>query len=387
MGIYYLIINPQNLNKFFLGGLNFGLAILIREGLAPALIAIIISFSLIDIYLSKNLSKTFKKLCVTLVACFIPIIIFLIYLKYNDLYNYWLIYAWELPKIYIKWWPHMTGLNIFNKLFEVIWKNSLKLNITWMILGFSLLCAFGEFVYFIIRPQLDRQLQAKIAFSSMVLTLSALHSPEIFRIATGSGIAILVMYQLLNKLKLQTFFFIFIVFFLLKNILNINSGNPFFPVVEVRLNAVKMNNLPLFNNQRWNLNVKEYYENIFKDLFELKKLNCGIDFHQNQTKDVFLHILSPFKNYSMSPFIPSEDWLILRPDIRPFEEKLIDRDILIFQMFPISELGRITPPPGYIVYGNYPVPEMVFIPSQSFLTLLVPEKCAFLSSRPKFNQE
>ena len=374
-GLYNLLISPSSNIRSVLTGLSFGIAVLIREGLAPALLLICIFNFLSYAYLEKKYKFRLNNFIFNSIGFFTPIILFICFLYLNNLLSYWLIYAWDLPRVYIKWWPHMSGPHLFDKLMATIWINSKELIVNWIVLGLSLICSVSVILRFLIQPRAVNFSVLQISIAACLLTSSALHSPEVFRLATGSSIAIIVFYHLLSKINLQMIIFSVVGTLLACNISSEASGNNFFPGNDIRLSAVQVDTPSIFQNQKWSAEIRNYYYRIATDLKDLNQRECKINYHQNQTKDTFLSVLSPFKNYSLSPFLPEEDWLPLRPDIIPVEEKTSDMDMILFRMFSVDEVANIHPPSGYFIFKKYRTPEMIFIPSHSSLLIFVPTTC------------
>jgi hypothetical protein len=374
-GLFNLLKPECGYLRAFSAGLLFGAAVLVREGLLLSLALIVAIYYLYDLYLSADVGKASKRFCSCMAGVLIPILFFLLYLWAKGLIVYWIIYAWDLPKIYLQWYPHMTGVHVLDKLAQMIGFGVKSLNITWLLIGASLLCSVGFIVVALFKRTAVNVGVAKIAIASLALMLSALHIPDVFRLMTGSFIAVIVFYYVAKKIKIDKVIFFISIILLIYSIPNELSGNYFAPKMSTIQNAQHVNTPTVFKHQLWTAEVEKYYTEISNDLQTLKNVQCGLKYHANNTMDTFLHVLSPFKNYLITPYVTVEEMLPLRLDIKPIREKWKDNDLIILQMVPILETDVFHPPPGYFLYREYTTPITVFVPTDQILQVYVPESC------------
>ena len=346
-----------------------------RESLIVSLILIVLCYSAYDFIYKINRLRNFKILLIIVVGIFSPLAVFLTFLWLADLLNYWALYSVELPKIYLKIFPHLTGVRIFERLFQSVWIGIKFFNAAWLLIGISLICCVLALILSILKSHIVNERVTKIALASLALLSSALHFTEIFRLATGSILGVIVLFFLLKKFKLATIIFFIATFSLLGNLSSPLSGNYFYPKKDTRDNAVPVLYPEIFKYQLWNTAVADYYSNISRDLENLLQLDCGVKRHVNNTMDAFLHVLSPFQNYSITPYKTADEMEPLRPDIPKMKDKFQNRDVVFFQMVPLGESDIFIWPQGYSFYKAYETPNMVFIPVNEVLEIFIPEVC------------
>jgi hypothetical protein len=265
--------------------------------------------------------------------------------------------------------------NPYRRLIEAAWFGVKAFNLFWLLIVSSLLCCVWVLAVSLMRGQPVNENIDKIGIAAFALLVSALHLTEIFRLATGSILGVIVLFYVLNKIKLHAIIFYSSAVFLALNTTNPMYGNYFFPKAEIREKATAVTYPAIFKNQRWLPEINNYYANISHDLMRLQNLKCGLKFHVNNTMDTFLHVLSPFKNYSITPFVTTDELLPLWPDIPMIKDKFKDNDIVFFQMVPFWETDLFVGPQGYFLYKVYETPNIPFIPIQQVLEIFVPKAC------------
>jgi hypothetical protein len=375
IGILLILIDDQTKRNLFLGGCSLGIAILCREGLAISMLFIISIYFLYDIYNKKNILIQINKFGIIIAGACAPVFVFLIWLWQNDLIAYWIIYSWELPKAYLDVFPHMSGIHLFDRLFNSLWIGIKALNPAWILITLSITVCFFVALLSLIKANWFSHSVNKLAIAALALLSSALHLTEVFRLATGSILGIVVLYHVLDKLKLATVVFLASSIWLLVNLNTPGSGNYFYPTVALRKDSMAVSDPTIFKGQLWSPEITEYYAHISKDLEKLKELECGVRGHVNNTMDAFLHVLSPFKNYSITPYNTADELLPLRPDIPKMKDKFKNLDVVFFQMAPPGESDNFIWPSGYSLYKVYDTPKMFFIPVNEVLEVFVPTVC------------
>ncbi len=383
-GMLMLVQNPQSKKVLFFSGFSFGLAILSREGLAPAILLIVFFSMLLDLFiLESNRWKYINNILWLIFGLLFPISIFCLYLSYHELWPYWYKLSWLLPKIYIaESFPHVGGFGGIRALMTHIFNRSVSLDFRWLIFG-SLICLnIYVFISFILRHKRAHETpaEAKIAIATLLMLTSSLHIPEIFRLATGSMIGVITLLSFLARFKQLNTIFIFILYTLGFTLIGSNSGNYFLPTVDLVKSAQPVTTPSFFKGQKWQPNVIEYYQQIDNVLKDIKKSSCPIDYHYNYTMDAFLQILSPFSQYQMAPFGLGATMNSLRADL-DIGKKISDaNDLLIFRMVPEKDYSNYKPENGFFVYKSYSVPSAYFIPTNNKLLILIPSVCEKLVS-------
>jgi hypothetical protein len=157
--------------------------------------------------------------------------------------------------------------------------------------------------------------------------------------------------------------------------LTLNTGNYFYPSSDLKKNAFSVNTIEYFKGQKWPIKTIDYYQNIDEDLKNIFILNCGIQYHYNDSPDSFLKVISPFRQYQISPYAQSDFFNDLRPDL-DFKSKITQAsDILIFKSLLDSDLANFKIPLGFYAYSKYSTPPNVFSSKNQSLLILIPNSC------------
>ena len=142
--------------------------------------------------------------------------------------------------------------------------------------------------------------------------------------------------------------------------------------------AVTSNKLPIFSKQRWPQKTFDFYSNIYDDLIKIKAKNCKVDFYINDTQDVFLTVLSPFKLYQIAPFGRNYDGDAttqfdgLRSDF-DIHAKIDQHNLIILTQLKKGSSYEI--PRGYSISARYDFPESYFMPTSNQLLIVIPKNC------------
>ncbi len=371
-------------------GLSLGLAILMREGMAPAVILFIFGAAVIDLY-GRNC--TFKKCLIdnsfVFMGVLAPIILFFLYLSLIDVLSYWVGLSWTLPKVYVEtYFPHMGGIGFAKPLITQIVRGVLRFDVRWIIIATMVVANILVLVIFLLKR--DRGLintgMAKVALFSLIFLTSAMHLQEIFRIATGSAVGIVNLFLLLRRVRLHYLAFILFAAAMTITIApadsgeNFSSTNYFFPSKDIIERSAAVSVPEYFKGQRWEADAQQFYENIAQDLKNIARY-CPVRYHYNYTYDVFLKVLSPFEQYQLAPFFTEKRMSAVRTDFDLDSKMQNPRDIVIFQQTPNSAVSEFVAPAGFSVYKTYKTPRTNFLYRDNALLILVPTACARLLTR------
>ncbi|MDN4018005.1 hypothetical protein [Zwartia panacis] len=383
-GIFYAVKNNPTKIECFISGALFSLAALARAEYLIVAIAIFFIAPIIDLFTKRTtLPNRAVQLFFSLSGFLLPLSIFGIYLSTNNLVEYWFGLAWTLPfDATPKLFQHMSGFSVFNSFFKSAVLGLSQLNLRLIVIYLMILInIIFCLTYFFKRSSLSNQASlVKTSILSLLCLGQVLHLTEIFRVATGSIIGLVVVYVLLKKVKLDQIFFILtsIVFIFILPPTTADSGNYFAPSKQTVSTAKMVHEPAIFKYQLWPEPVTKYYTQLSNDMASIKNLNCGVKYHFNYSIDVFLHVISPFKKYQVLPFdqpLMYPAFKTIRPDFLPIEEKQKDLDIMIMRLFPNEEVESFVAPEGYLIYKKYLTPSMAFIPVDHTLMLMVPETC------------
>jgi hypothetical protein len=378
LGYLFYKSDSQKQISIFLSGIFFALAILSREGLFLPILCIYCFFIFFDS--EKNKMKRNVLLTLGLLS---PLLLFFAYLFLNGLFDYWYKYSIMLPKLYFELYPN-AGIKGIPMFFYEIIKKLGKPDFRWSLMGLIffvnsiILTSFT--VDFFRNSKNKKHVNIKIAalcLGAFLLITSSLHIKELFRLATGSIIGIIPLYIYFERRKQAGFFFIFIFFLLSTSMLKNNSGNYFFPTQDVISNSKFVSAPKFFNGQKLPEKTIEFYKNIEADFLRIENSGCNIKYHYNYSMDSFIQVLSPFKQFQVTPSAWALNIESLRPefDIQNKITRMPDDIVLIY-----GGGGRFndlpkTIPPNFHVYSHYTVPPATFIMANQSLKILVPNSC------------
>jgi hypothetical protein len=379
-GVYLLIFSKSKLD-LFISGVLLGLSALARENLIIAVIAIIISNELIIWYGDKK--KILSAIGNSLISIFgtlIPVLIFISWLLYSNLFHYWLQFNIELPKLYSQTlFPHMQGVALIVPLFKAIYNGVINLDFRWFLVLIIIIENLYFCILFLFKSKKISPNLVKLSTFSLLLFSSALHSPEIFRIATGSIIGLIpIFYFLTKKNNLNPFFWFFCLVLSITFIWR-NPSLMYFPNLESILGSERVSFSVYFEDQRWDVKKIKYYEEIQRSFAEIKSLKeCSIDHQINDTGDGFIKVLSPFTQRQMAPWhLNPEFSALLRPDLQVSLAHNELQDTLFIKVAPPNERPLILQkiPNNYYLYKTILIPDIYYLPGGYEILFILPKVC------------
>ena len=384
LGLYGVVLAPSTL-AVLLTGVSFGLAVLMREGLAPSVILFLLGSILIDLRSpDRDIRGSLRRGALMILGALLPIAVFILYLVRQEIVSYWVGLSWSLPRIYMQiQFPHMSGIGLAKPLLQQITNGVLRLDVRWILIAAMLIANAATLLLFLLDRSARRvnPSSAKLALLSLVLISSALHLPEIFRIATGSAVGLINLYIVLKAVRLQHLAFAGLAVAMAITIApadsgeNFSSTNYFFPSTEVIASATPVHAPKYFRSQRWDAQAQQFYAAIENDLKDIAR-HCAVRYQYNYTYDVFLKVLSPFEQYQLAPFVTDSRMSALRRDF-DVDAKIKDhRDLVIFQQTPNADVATFVPPPGFSVFRHYKTPRTNFLYGNNALLILIPTDCA-----------
>ena len=151
LSLYFLSKTKKN---YFLIGLILSMCILTRQDFLIPILFTFIFFCIFFYFLNKN--YFIKKITFFIIGFFIPILIFLIYLKFFNIYHYWLAY-FSLPQIYL---------------------NKYEITAIRLIIDFIIFFSSEAFFSFIVVPQYFL-ISLILTFNSIILILILIKKIEV----------------------------------------------------------------------------------------------------------------------------------------------------------------------------------------------------------------
>ncbi len=380
-GLYGLLQRQSSQYINLLSGFSFGLAILARETLAPAVCLIILFSAAYDLICQKHTASRYRQIGAQVSGLLIPIGLFFLYLWHYSLYEYWKLLAIELPKIYAaESFTHIQQGFVLQNVILAVLNGWQKLEIRWILVTIIWTVNAYLFITLLLRLRYRSPDENRFALSlaTLLLISSSLHLTEIFRIATASSIGLITVYALLERKARICFYFFVLSSIWLAATLGQNrwSGtNYFLPSKETLASAEPIDKPTLFRGSRWSPPAQKYYAEIEQDLVRLKNSNCGLKYQYNATRDSFFAALTPFIPYQIAPYATSAPINQLRPDLNfePFIREA--HGIVLLEMIPKEKQFAFEIPKGFSLYSQYDTPLAWQMPEHQALLILIPTSC------------
>ncbi|NDY83470.1 hypothetical protein G3I67_09525 [Orrella sp. NBD-18] len=384
LGLFNSLSKEQKSIRYFISGFAFALAVLTREGLLPPVLLYLVAVIIIDVLNeSESKIKKIREGLVSLAGFVLPILIFIAYLYSHDILNYWKTMSWNLPQLYAaEFFPHMKGMGLIVPFIKQIVSGVLRLDVRWMLILMTVLINGGVVVLGVLSSQYRQSYSNnfKVALLSMLLISSALHLPEIFRLATGGMIGLVNVYMVGRKIKAQFALFAVLAITLSITIAPTGSGDSFSTTNYFWPNENKIKNTKTvftpsyFRNQKWEADAIGFYNEIEADLKKVHAV-CKLKYHYNMTQDSFLVVISPFERYQIAAHWTSDAISNLRPDLNIEQKLKKDRDILILQELANdgSDIAKI--PEDFVLFKKYKTPKTTFLYRDASLSIYIPKLC------------
>lgn len=321
LSLYFIL--QQKKNSYFFSGLCLASACLIRETVLLSA-GIIFFYIIFETFFFKL--KNFNNLKFYILGFFIPLTAFIIYMFISSNYLIWKelvypLYRWQsLIDIgyYIK--TDITPLRKFyifvlapyREIFLTFLKSIHHFWLNWLLIFISYFCCAFIFYQHVIKnskkwaeDELTKYRVSVISVYSLSLILQNMHIPAISRIASGSIIALVVLYYLLNKIiqnkKIRIAIYttvIILLFFYSKGVFpeaGISGLDKFYRMSFVNIknnfNSFFVNKQDLdkkykiveFENMNYDQSTHKFYNTFREACKELKKNDKGIIYSDNQT--------------------------------------------------------------------------------------------------------
>jgi hypothetical protein len=373
IGIYFAVNNNITIKNYFYSGLFLSLSVLSREGLFYPVIVILAVTIFLDF--KDNKLKYIKLNIYKIIGFLIPIFIFITYLIISGNYDFWKIVSFDIPKAFTRYFPHVKTINAFTPLIKTTYYSVLLGEIRWIVTALYLTASLIYiFLYYLNYKQFKNKQILIISITSLLMTTSSIHIPEIFRLASGSVMGLVVLYYLLYKMRIL----FFIVFIIINYKLFItefvpNSSNPYNNYPYTQEYSLYKNNL--FKYQKWDVKTVNYYDEISSTFKAIGNLNCNYLYQYNDTMDNYLQILSPFTQKQLMPHAATDDFNILRPDLNYKELINEASNILILRSVDSANLVNVTPSPNFYIYRSIEIPNFIWLPKDHTLLFELPNKC------------
>lgn len=216
----------------------------------------------------------------------------------------------------------------------------------------------------------------KIAVAALLLLSSSLHLSEIFRIATGSIIGVIVMIAYFENKRITKPAIILLTVWLFSTAIYGNRGNYFLPSIDALAHSEMVADPAILRGQRWPKETVQYYQSVSETLEKLQHSSCGAKYIINETQDAIITAMSPLKALQTAPFAVSSSVRKLRPDDDILLQNTPHHEIILLQSVPKSvDYNAIKPPEQKQLLAQFLIPKQAFLPANQQLLIFASEAC------------
>lgn len=278
----------------FIFGLTLSLASLVYENFFYLSVIVL----LLHIFLNELYKD--RKFVFCVLGFILPLFIFHIYLSIFSLHQFWL-KTFTLNSVFFEIY-NINFLNLLIKYFKILLsKNFFTQTYFYFYLLIFILNLYICLNFFIKRIK-------KISFSnkendiflisilSLLLFLTTIHNPTIFRFSTGPIVGIISIFYFVEKLKIKNLklisYLILLQLFCSVALPIKTENNAFFPKFSDLNENVKNNNIGFFVSQKWNKRTWSTI-NFFNEKTVLIKKECkNVKQFVNYTNDAFIYMIA-----------------------------------------------------------------------------------------------
>ncbi len=375
----FILSNKTNLG-ILLFSLSLSLASCVYENF------FYLSIFILPLYIFLNNLYKDKRFLICIFSFISPIIFFQIYLFIFSLNEFWYktftlnsafleIYNTSFFDLFFKYFQILLSKNLFTQTYFYIF---LLIFISNLLISSCLIMKKIE-KKFLSNNEKDVLL---ISSLSLMLFMTTLHNPTIFRFSTGPIIGIIPLIFFIEKLKVK-YFKPIAYLILLQLLCNVmipikNENNKFFPKFSDLQENVKNESIPFFKSQKWNKRTWSTLNFFDQKMILIKKKCKKIDEFINFTNDAFIYMIA-------KKYLDSRQYLYWIKNERYFDVLLNHYDI-DFKELLINKLSKndlvifVTSKDLYFLKKNYDLNKYNFIEAPySFdnkrMGILLPNYC------------
>ena len=282
--------------SLFIFGLSIQLCFLSSESFKICSYLISIS-TIILLYFEKK--KDLKKFTFFSISYFlgflIPLLIFILFLKSNGIYNQWTLHKYIpqilLETVYSSYYDLIKNfLFLYFSSFKNLYDNSFYL----FGLILNLFCIFYIFKIFYNKNRLNIDITL-VALIALFLNYMLVFKFNSFRLFCGPILGYIVYAYVVSRSQNVNlkFFSVIIIFFLalLSNPFEKNEANRGYVYKSIKNESLNNNKILIFENMHFQKNVWKHFDKIFEIKDNIKK-NCSeIKYFYNLTSDHFYYLL------------------------------------------------------------------------------------------------
>lgn len=335
----FLLSNRSNLGIFFFSFI-LSLASLVYENF------FYLSIFVLFLHILFNKFYKDKKFLICIFGFILPLFTFHIYLFIFSLHEYWL-KTFTLNGVFLEIY-NISFLNLIIEYFHILFSKNLFTQtyfyIFLFIFIFNLLISF----YFVSKKFKKEFFSNKendifiISILSLLLFLTTIHNPTIFRFSTGPIIGIIPIIFFIEKFKikyLKPISYLILLQLFCNIVLPIKTeNNKFFPKFSDITENVRNQNISFFKSQKWRERTWSTLSFFDQKVMLIKKECKNINEFINYTDDGFIYMIA--NKYLISKqylyWIKNERYfevLLRHYDINikdTIQEKLTDKSLIIF---------------------------------------------------------
>lgn len=330
LGLYFLTKNNIKKKEFILTGFFWSLACFSRQTYFIPLFLLIFTIISCEFFLeNSNLKKNSVRLEIMflLIGFFLPVLLFIFVLLYNQTFKYWFYFTFDLSSFYLK--PKsLESINSISFLFLHVKKSFIDFFFAKNIKSFFYLTIviFNiYFIFFFFKKKFNKNI-FYISILSLLMLSQNIHYIEVFRMSTSVVVGFITLINCFQESKILKNFIYFIIFF------------SFFSFVNTTYNLFKArqdfvnSDLSYLRYQKMPANVALFYSDVFKAINNIKA-NYTINKNFNYTHIPMLAFLSGTKSNQIGTYYDEavENFYSNKTEFIELEKSLTNfTDIIIF---------------------------------------------------------
>jgi hypothetical protein len=303
LGLYYFTKNKPLKKDYILMGFFWSLACLSRQTFFLPLFLGVFLILILEFFSKKFLFLSMKKnnfakseILFLLISFFLPLLLFIAILFYNQIYKYWVHFTFDLSSFHLRLQSSESGSAYYSLLSHII-KSFLDFFLAKNFNSFFFLIIVIFNIYFLLlfcKKKYDMKIFS-ISVLSLLMLSQNIHYIEIFRMSTSVIVGFIPLIYFYKNKKLFTnflYFFIFILFFY--------WGNNTYNLFKLKYNYV-YSNVSYLRFQKMPKNFAVFNDEAFKIIKDIKA-DYIIDKNFNYTSFPIFPLLSDTKSYQFGSY-------------------------------------------------------------------------------------
>ncbi len=371
---------------FLVGSILIGSCVLLRQEILIYIFILFLFILLMKIFNRKIKFNNFLFLFLSSV----PIIIFILYLYYNQLFENYKIY-YLLPKIYLEF-KNLNLLILFKRFLEYLFIPNLNKIIfePYLIIFAISLIINAFYLNYVLLSNFNKNISFQninlsiVSLISILFITQSFNEINIFRLICGSSIGFITLFYCIEKFeeKYKDYLILIIVLLSLSSLslLNRSSSNSIYKY-DFEIEKSISNKLSFFQKNKFK---KDTTKNLISADEHFKKIKtyCDIKYFSNLQKDVFYRLLAKqyFETFKITPFYEdkAESYAFIKyfdSDYISKLKKLIKTNQVVI-ITDYENLEYIKFSKDIIYFENYKISKILpFSYEQKLKVILTPNNC------------